>query len=160
VLFFVYEAWRKRMGHIYDWSGAAIVAIVAILTYRLFIFPTFFSPLSRIPNAHWSAPFSRTWILWVRFVQRENRTLHDAHRRLGPVIRVGPNELSIDGLENVRVVYQGGFEKPGWYSVFDNYGYGNRFEDAWKGLRLHNMVEVCLACSQPEPVQSTRRASG
>ncbi|KAK4126896.1 cytochrome P450 [Parathielavia appendiculata] len=80
------------------------------------------SPLSRIPNAHWSAPFSRLWILWVRFVRNENRTLYSAHRRLGPIIRVGPNELSINDLESVRTVYQGAFEKPAWYSVFDNYG--------------------------------------
>lgn len=148
------------MGHIYDWAGAAVATIVAALTYRLLIYPTFFSPLSRIPNAHWSAPFSRTWILWVRFVHRENKTLHNAHRRLGSVIRLGPNELSVDGLENVRTIYQGGFEKPAWYSVFDNYGYGKRFEDESEGLRLHNTVEVCPACSRPGLAQSTRRASG
>lgn len=148
------------MGHIYDWAGAVAVAIVAVLTCRLLIYPAFFSPLSRIPSAHWSAPFSRAWILWVRFVHRENKTLHNAHRRLGPVIRVAPNELSIDGLENVRTVYQGGFEKPAWYSVFDNYGYGNRFEDARRELRLHNTVEVYLACSQPGLAQNTRPASG
>ncbi|KAH6842813.1 cytochrome P450 [Chaetomium sp. MPI-CAGE-AT-0009] len=110
------------MGHNNDWAGAAVAAIVAILAYRFFVYPTFFSPLAQIPNAHWSAPFSRAWILWVRFVHRENKTLHSAHRRLGSVIRVGPNELSINGLENVRTVYQGGFEKPAWYSVFNNYG--------------------------------------
>ncbi|KAK3303273.1 cytochrome P450 [Chaetomium strumarium] len=104
------------------WTGTAGVVVFVFLIYRYVIYPACFSPLALVPNAHWSAPFSRLWILRVRFVHRENRTLHGAHRRLGPVIRVGPNELSINDLDSVRSVYQGGFEKPVWYSVFDNYG--------------------------------------
>jgi hypothetical protein len=112
------------MAQNHDWVGAAVIAIaiVASLTYRYVIYPAVFSPLARVPSAHWSAPFSRLWILWIRFVHRENRTLHSAHRRLGSVVRVGPNELSINDFDSVRTVYQGGFEKPPWYSVFDNYG--------------------------------------
>ncbi|KAK4100526.1 hypothetical protein N658DRAFT_390511, partial [Parathielavia hyrcaniae] len=102
--------------------GAIVGGIFVFLLYRCVIHPALFSPLSRIPNAHWSAPFSCLWILWVRFVRIENRTLYSAHRRLGPIIRVGPNELSVNDVDSVRTVYQGGFEKPAWYSVFDNYG--------------------------------------
>jgi len=102
--------------------GPAAAVVFVFLTYQYVLYPAFFSPLAQIPSAHWSVPFSRLWILWIRFVHRENRTLHNAHRRLGPVVRIGPNELSIDGVDNVRTVYQGGFEKPVWYSVFDNYG--------------------------------------
>ncbi|KXX75322.1 putative sterigmatocystin biosynthesis P450 monooxygenase STCB [Madurella mycetomatis] len=103
------------------WAGAVAAAIFVVLTYR-YVIHLALSPLAHIPNAHWSAPFSRLWILGIRFTHRENRTLHAAHYRLGPVIRVGPYELSINDIESVRTVYQGGFEKPAWYSVFDNYG--------------------------------------
>lgn len=143
-----------------DWASPAIAAVFLFLAYRYVIHPAVFSPLARIPNAHWSAPFSRIWILWARFVHRENRTLHRAHRRLGPVVRVGPNELSIDGVENVRTVYQGGFEKPVWYSVFDNYGYDERLDKNHKGPCSHIMDKASLACSQPARQQSTRRGSG
>jgi hypothetical protein len=102
--------------------GPAAAAVFVFLAYRFVIYPAFLSPLSRIPAAHWSARFSSLWILWVRFTHRENKTLHSAHHRLGPVVRIGPNELSINDLASVRTVYQGGFEKPVWYSVFDNYG--------------------------------------
>jgi hypothetical protein len=95
--------------------------VVIFLTYYFILHPAFISPLARIPNAHWSAPFSHLWILNVRFNNRENRTLHAAHKRLGPVIRVGPYELSIDDVDCVRTVYYGGFDKSSWYSVFDNY---------------------------------------
>lgn len=99
---------------------AAVVII--LLSYYLIIHPSLISPLAKIPNAHWSAPYSRLWALSIRFNNRENRTLRAAHQRLGPVIRVAPNELSIDGVDCVRTVYQGGFDKPSWYSVFDNFG--------------------------------------
>ncbi|KAK3332036.1 cytochrome P450 [Cercophora scortea] len=105
--------------------GLAIVILAVLLAFRYLVYPTLLSPLAQIPNAHWSSPISRLWILGIRYTRRENRTLHALHRRLGPVIRVGPNELSIDGIDSVRTVYQGGFEKPDWYSVFDNYGYLN-----------------------------------
>ncbi|SPQ26839.1 322ad217-00c0-4be7-8269-79ef246af42e [Thermothielavioides terrestris] len=104
------------------WASAAAAAIFVFLSYRYLVYPALLSPLSRVPSAHWSAPFSRLWILWIRFARRENRTLLSAHRRLGPVVRVGPYELSINDTDSVRTVYQGGFEKPAWYSVFDNYG--------------------------------------
>lgn len=98
--------------------AAGLIALCHIAIVR----PLFLSPLAKVPAAHWSAPWSPLWILSARKRGRENRLLHDAHRRLGPVVRVGPNDVSIDGPEAVRVVYQGGFEKDPWYSVFDNYG--------------------------------------
>ncbi|OIW24457.1 cytochrome P450 [Coniochaeta ligniaria NRRL 30616] len=99
---------------------AAVVVI--LLTYHFILHPSLISPLAKIPNAHWSAPYSRLWALSIRFNNRENRTLRAAHQRLGPIIRVAPNELSINDVDCVRTVYHGGFDKPSWYSVFDNYG--------------------------------------
>lgn len=96
--------------------------LLLYLIYRLLVYPAVLSPLSRIPNAHWLAPISPFWILLVRFQSRENRTLWRAHQRLGPFVRVGPNEISIDDVEAVKAVYQGGFDKTSWYSIFDNYG--------------------------------------
>ncbi|KAM7207327.1 hypothetical protein V8F20_002389 [Naviculisporaceae sp. PSN 640] len=100
----------------------AVSLLLAFLVHRYILSPTLFSPLASIPNAHWSSPFSRLWILALRWNRRENKTLHALHQRLGPVIRLGPHEVSINSIEGVRTVYQGGFEKPVWYSVFDNYG--------------------------------------
>ncbi|KAM7202475.1 hypothetical protein V8F33_002695 [Rhypophila sp. PSN 637] len=96
--------------------------LLVFFVQRYILFPAFFSPLASIPKAHWSAPFYRLWILSVRWNRRENKTLLALHQRLGPVIRLGPNEVSINTIDGVRTVYQGGFEKPVWYSVFDNYG--------------------------------------
>jgi hypothetical protein len=100
---------------------AFVVGILLVL-YKFIIYPTFISPLSKVPNAHWTAGISPLWILWTRYKCSENRSLHDAHLKLGPVIRVAPNELSVNDLGSLRTVYAGGFEKGEWYSIFDNYG--------------------------------------
>lgn len=101
----------------------AAAILVPLALYQFVVYPAFISPLSKVPNAHWTAPFSPLWILWTRFRGRENRLVHAAHLRLGPVIRLGPNELSTNDVGGLRTVYSGGFEKGQWYSIFDNYGY-------------------------------------
>ena len=106
-----------------DVSVLASCAFLLFVIYRFIVYPTFSSPLSKIPNAHWTSPFVPIWILWVRFCSKENRTLHAAHLKYGPVLRVAPNELSVNDVSGVRTVYTGGFEKGQWYSIFDNYGY-------------------------------------
>lgn len=100
--------------------GFAVLSLLVF--YKFVIYPASVSPLSKIPNAHWSAPFSPLWILWTRLKCRENRTLHAAHLKHGSVIRIAPNELSVNDLAGLRTVYAGGFEKGQWYSIFDNYG--------------------------------------
>ena len=97
-------------------------ALLMLAVFQFVAYPALLSPLSRIPNAHWSSPFSSAWILFIRFKQRENSTLLAAHQRLGPIVRVGPNDVSVNDIDFVRTIYGGGFEKGEWYSVFDNYG--------------------------------------
>lgn len=99
-----------------------LLPLLIFASYHFVVYPALISPLSRIPNAHWSAPISPLWILYKRFSHHENDALIDAHKRLGPYIRVAPNEVSVDDIDGVRTIYQGGFEKPIWYGVFDNYG--------------------------------------
>jgi hypothetical protein len=102
----------------------AVSGIVLLLLglYKFILYPAFLSPLSWIPNAHWTVPFSPLWILWTRYKRRENRTMLAVHERLGEIVRVAPNEISIGGVEGVRKVFSGGFEKGEWYKIFDNYG--------------------------------------
>jgi hypothetical protein len=108
---------------LYSIPALVVATLVPLAIYKLVLYPAFISPLAKVPNAHWSAPFSPLWILWTRFRCRENRKLHAAHLKSGPVIRLAPNELSINDVSGLRTVYAGGFEKGQWYSIFDNYGY-------------------------------------
>ena len=107
-------------------SAIAFVLVFFFGLYKFIIYPAAISPLSKIPNAHWSAPYSPLWILWVRYKHTENRDVLAAHQKLGPAVRLGPNEISVGTIDGgVKTVFGGGFEKGDWYAVFDNYGYEN-----------------------------------
>jgi hypothetical protein len=81
------------------------------------------SPLNAIPNAHITAPFSRIWLLWIRGTGREFTTRLAAHRQLGPIIRLGPQEISIDCVKDgVRIVYGDNWEKSSMYNGFKHFG--------------------------------------
>ncbi|KAI6825681.1 cytochrome P450 [Hortaea werneckii] len=104
-----------------------ILALLALFLHAIYndiIYPYFLSPLSKIPNAHWSAPFSRLWILSYRRREEETPAVHEAHQRLGPIVRLAPNEISVNNVDGgIRTVYAGGYEKGDWYlNVFSNYG--------------------------------------
>ena len=88
------------------------------------------NPLRQIPAAHPLARFTGLWISWVRWRGIENATLRAAHRRLGPIVCLGPREISVNCVKGgVRDVYAGGFEKRdavsgyNWYGFFTNFGY-------------------------------------
>ena len=104
-----------------------LIVVVYVFFYILWvqvIIPTFISPLSKIPNAHFTSSFSPFWILWKRYVAQENRAIHAAHVKHGEIVRLGPNEVSINCVDGgIRTVYSGGFEKWAWYpNQFENYG--------------------------------------
>lgn len=105
-----------------DLYTPALFLFALVLFYQYVLYPVVLSPLSKIPSAHWSCSVSPAWILWARFKSRENRTLQTAHGQHGPIVRIGPNELSVNNVEAVKTIYQGGFDKHKWYSLFDNYG--------------------------------------
>ena len=104
------------------------VALLSLILYKLVIHPVFLSPLSKIPNAHWTSSVLPTWIWWKRRMAVESHAIHSAHQKYGPVIRLAPNELSLASLDGLRQIYTAGFEKHIWYQdEFMNYGISNMF---------------------------------
>lgn len=100
--------------------------LLLLLLYRYVLLPFFFSPLSKIPNAHFSAPIFPLWIWSERRNGTGVRTLLALHEKHGPVVRLGPNEISVNSAEALRTIYIGGFEKYKWYhDFFMNYGTPN-----------------------------------
>lgn len=100
----------------------ALLTLAGGLIYTYIIFPLYVSPLSKVPTAHWSCSISPLWMLWRRVSARQNRTVYEAHQRHGDVVRLGPNELSVNCLEDgVHTIYGPGFEKNEYYSYFDSF---------------------------------------
>ncbi|KAA8644910.1 hypothetical protein EYZ11_005298 [Aspergillus tanneri] len=100
----------------------AVAALVAILFYHYVIHPYFLSPLAKIPNAHFTSPLSSAWIERRRNAGKEVLTIFDCHRKYGSVVRLGPNDLSVNSLSGLKTIYTGAFEKHPWYSdLFINF---------------------------------------
>ncbi|KAI9675508.1 MAG: hypothetical protein M1829_003312 [Trizodia sp. TS-e1964] len=123
----------------------ASLTLASICIYKYLLYPALLSPLSRIPNAHPTAPISSLWITWQRLHQHESRAIHAAHLAHGPIVRVGPRELSINDLDSLRTVYAGGFEKGPWYAFFDNYGLADSNTFATLRSKAHSARKRMLA---------------
>ena len=88
------------------------------------LFVAFFSPLAAIPNAHFTAPFSGFWLLWMRYKGQESEQRLKAHQRHGSIIRLGPTELGVNCIDNgVRTIYGGNFDKTSSFANLSNYGF-------------------------------------
>ena len=86
-------------------TGITICLLCTYVTYRFLAYPLILSPLSKIPPAHPSAAVSPLWILWIRKTGRENATVYKAHQRHGALVRLGPNEISVNCVDGgIRTV--------------------------------------------------------
>lgn len=74
------------------------------------------------PNFFVTLPYvGEIWFAWLTLKGNPDTTLRELHRKLGKVVRIGPNEVSIDDSEAVK----------------DLYGHGNDIE---KGLDLFMLL--------------------
>ena len=102
---------------------SGVVAVCAFVVFHLVIHPSLLSPLAKIPSAHWSSSYVSWWIIWKRYQEQELACVKEAHRRSGPIIRLGPTDVSISSYEDgIRMVYGGGFEKPAYFDFSSHYG--------------------------------------
>ncbi|KAH6680746.1 cytochrome P450 [Halenospora varia] len=106
-------------------SVSSLVAFAIVLAgfYKFLLVPLFLSPLSKIPSAHPTTHISPFWIYYIRWANIENGTLYKLHKKKGPIVRLAPNELSVNCYEGgIKTIYGGGFEKTEFYArIFHNY---------------------------------------
>ena len=108
-------------------SWTSILVIVAALSFYL-LYQHHINPLSELPNAHWSSPFSRVFILYhIYRNQRRQYALYKSHlqqydkKGVLPLVRIGPNEVSVMSWEGIRSIYLEGWEKSENYTSFRNF---------------------------------------
>lgn len=103
-----------------------LLILSSYLIYHHVINPYFLSPLSSIPNAHFTSPLSSRWIDRKRSTGTEVLTIYALHQKHGPIVRLGPKELSVNSLHGLKVIYTGAFEKHAFYNdVFVNFNTEN-----------------------------------
>lgn len=107
--------------------AAVSTFIVAVLIYQL-CFSVFFSPLAKIPGPK-SYALTRARLAYEDYAGRRTRKINALHRKYGPAVRVGPNEVSFNSTSALRTIYGAGsgFERTSFYSMFEAYGRKNMF---------------------------------
>ena len=104
----------------------ALTAIMIALVRSAYI--ALAGPLSDIPPIHWLARWSRFYNLYIKYFYSTRTAHYEAHTSKSndgdyhPILRVGPNEVSIMTTEGIKAVWGAGFERPPWYVVFANFG--------------------------------------
>ncbi|SCU77491.1 LAMI_0A01332g1_1 [Lachancea mirantina] len=115
---------------------AFVLGLTALINYYV-VFPIFLNPLIKqgIPGP-WHYKLTRFFILNITRREKRLETLQKLHEKYGPVVMVGPNEVSLNSLDLVKKVYLGNYPKEfknsdgtvkGFYSQFGNYGETNMF---------------------------------
>lgn len=84
------------------------------------IFHKVVSPLTEIPGP-WYSVFTDLWLMYQEFTSNRRAYIHALHQKYGPVVRLGPNEVSFTSLEAIKEIYSSGgsgYEKTEFYTLF------------------------------------------
>ncbi|KAH8595655.1 putative cytochrome P450 pisatin demethylase [Bisporella sp. PMI_857] len=104
-------------------SLRVLAAVVLIATLRLWyvIYRAITSPLLDVPRP-FLARFTRLWKLYTIYRGRFEKVNISLHQKYGPVVRIAPNEYSLDDPEAVSIIYGigGDFRKSHWYIASGN----------------------------------------
>ncbi|MCJ1278735.1 hypothetical protein MMC21_006552 [Puttea exsequens] len=79
------------------------LALIPLALHTLY--QAYATPLRHIPGPFF-AKFTRLWILRAVASRRWDRKNIELHKKYGPVVRVAPNELSIDDPDAANIIYR------------------------------------------------------
>ncbi|KAF2460945.1 benzoate 4-monooxygenase cytochrome P450 [Lineolata rhizophorae] len=90
--------------------------------------PLVWSHTSQIPGPKLFA-ITKWRLAYEDWKGSRTRTINALHEKYGPVVRIGPNEVSFNSLTALRTIYGtgSGFERTSFYRMFDVYGKQNLF---------------------------------
>lgn len=88
----------------------------------------FLSPLAKVSGPK-SFALTKYRLAWEDYRGTRTHCIHALHEKYGPVVRVGPNEISFNTLSALRTIYGAGspFQRSSFYRMFDVYGRKNLF---------------------------------
>lgn len=114
---------------------ALVGTVVGAAVYYAVLLPFYFSPLAGVPGPKLGA-ITKYYIYYKTWAEQRNRYVHSLHERYGPIVRLGPEEISISDPEYVKEIYGGNFDKSGFYGQFGNYGRLNTFSSLEKAAHI------------------------
>lgn len=82
------------------------------------------SPVSKLPGPIHNI-FTSLWLKYKEFSRQRRLYIHKLHQEYGPVVRLGPNEVSFATADAVREIYQSGgsgYDRTELYDLFMQFG--------------------------------------
>ena len=82
------------------------------------------SPIANIPGPTYSV-FTSLFLKYKEFARKRRIYIHELHQRYGPVVRLGPNEISFATADAVKEIYQSGgsgYDRTELYDLFKQFG--------------------------------------
>ncbi|EMT67283.1 cytochrome P450 [Fusarium oxysporum II5] len=106
---------------------AAVVAVVLFIKH-IFLDPLILSPLRHVPGPK-SFAATKWRLAYEDWKGTRTRTIFKLHQQYGPVVRIGPHEVSFNSLSALRTIYGPGsrYGRTTFYRMFDVYGEQNLF---------------------------------
>jgi hypothetical protein len=106
-----------------------------LFLFYLAVYRALFAPVSKIPGPRY-ALFTDWWLMYKEFTSQRREYIHELHKKYGPVVRVGPNEVCFISVAAVKEIYMSGgsgFDKTEFYTLFKQFstryvGYGEEGE--------------------------------
>ena len=80
---------------------------LALLLWTSFskLYEAYTSPLRNVQGP-WLARFTRFWYARSTYSRQGHKINMDLHKKYGPVVRIAPNEYSIDDFEASKIIYR------------------------------------------------------
>ena len=80
---------------------------LALLLWTLFskLYQAYTSPLRDVKGP-WLARFTRLWYAMSSYSRKSHEIHTDLHKKYGPIVRIAPNDYSIDDLEASKIIYR------------------------------------------------------
>jgi cytochrome P450 len=102
-----------------------IVVLALLLIGRHTIYPALISPLAQVRSAHPLCALTQQWLDHQMKAHRPWSAIREAHSKLGPLVRIGPREVSVASIEGLQKVYTAGLDRDPSYALFKSYGTHN-----------------------------------
>ena len=97
---------------------------ISLICLSVWSFQLIRSPLREIPGP-WYAHVTSLVLKYHEVHGRRRLYLHALHKKYGPVVRIGPNEVAFNTLESQKEIYcsgGSGYDKTEFYNLFTQYG--------------------------------------
>ena len=99
-----------------------LILFVCLVVAR-FLHKSLRSPLAKLPGPL-HARFTAAWLKYKEFTGNRRAYIHNLHQEWGPIVRLGPNEVSFASAEAIKEIYTSGgsgYEKTEFYTLFKQF---------------------------------------